>query len=236
MKKEEYRIRTFEDIVRALRERPDWLDEVRRLVLTEELFQLPGKVDQLAGRFEKKMQTIDEDVKKLSGDVKRLDENVEKLNKDVKRLDEDVKRLKEDVKKLKEDVAELKGDNFERKVRERAPGYFGRLIRRCRVVGIEDLADLLEDAVEGGVIREEEKEEALQTDLVVRGRLKRSGEEVVLIVEVPMKVDREDIERAWRRAEIFGKVFHLTSLAVAVGKESTEDAERTAQALGVFLV
>jgi hypothetical protein len=56
------------------------------------------------------------------------------------------------VETLKQDVAELKGDNFERKVKERAPSTFGRLIRKCKVLSIEELADLLDDAVEKGII------------------------------------------------------------------------------------
>jgi hypothetical protein len=43
MRKEEYKIKTFEDIVRALRGHPEWIDELRRIILTEELLRLPQR-------------------------------------------------------------------------------------------------------------------------------------------------------------------------------------------------
>jgi hypothetical protein len=43
MRKEEYKIKTFEDIIRALRDHPEWLEELRRIILTEELLRLPQR-------------------------------------------------------------------------------------------------------------------------------------------------------------------------------------------------
>jgi predicted nuclease with TOPRIM domain len=198
------RIHTFEDILRALRQKPEWLEELRRMILTDELLALPGKFERLEGRFEK--------------------------------LEEKFERLEEEFKVVKQDVAELKGDNFERKVRERAPSYFGRLIRKCRVLPIEELADLLDDAVEKGIITEEEREDALKTDVVVTGVLKEdSGQRVALVTEVSMKADRQDVERAYSRAKIIGKVLNLPAISVVIGKEYTEGAKEKAEEMGVIL-
>jgi len=43
MRKEEYKIKTFEDIIRALRDHPEWLEELRKIILTEELLRLPQR-------------------------------------------------------------------------------------------------------------------------------------------------------------------------------------------------
>lgn len=40
-------INTSEDIIRALREDPDLLDQVRRAILTDEFMELPGLVAQI---------------------------------------------------------------------------------------------------------------------------------------------------------------------------------------------
>jgi len=38
-----YEIKTFADIVKALIEHPDWLEELRKIILTSELLELPKK-------------------------------------------------------------------------------------------------------------------------------------------------------------------------------------------------
>jgi hypothetical protein len=205
------RIHTFEDILRALRQKPEWLEELRRMILTDELLALPGKFERLEGKFEK-------------------------LEGKFEKLEEEFKVVKQDVALLKQDVAELKGDNFERKVRERAPSYFGRLIRKCRILPIEELADLLDDAVEKKVITEEEREDALKTDVVVTGVLKEdSGKRVALVTEVSMKADRQDVERAYSRAKIIGGVLNLPAISVVIGREYTEGAKEKAEEMGVIL-
>jgi polyhydroxyalkanoate synthesis regulator phasin len=219
MRKEEYKIKTFEDIIRALRDHPEWLEELRRIILTEELLRLPQ-------RFEKFLQ---EEFRPLKADVG-------KLKNDVGKLKNDVGKLKEDVKGLKDDVAGLKGSDFERQVRERAPSYFGRLIRKCRVVSLEKLSDILEEAVEKGVIRDEEMEDALNVDLVVEGILKSNKEGVVLVCEVSCTADVTDVERANKRAGIIGRAFNKKSIPIVVGKEVTKGAKEKSSPLGVILL
>lgn len=207
-----YKIETFEDILKALRERPEWLEELRRIILTEELISLPQKFDTFIQR-----------------DFKPLKEKVEKIESDTE-------VLKQDVAVLKNDVAELKGDNFERNVRERAPSYFGRLIKRCKVINFEELAEILENAVERGVIKEDEMDDVLKIDVVATGLLKKEDKKVVIVGEVSIKADITDVERAYRRAEIMSRAMGISSIAVVVGKESTEGAIKRAEEIGVLLV
>lgn len=209
--KEKYRLETFEDLLNALRQRPDWLEELRRIILTEELIALPQKFETF-----------------LKKDFKPLKTKVDKI-------EEDVTILKQDVAVLKQDVATLKGNDFERTVREKAPAYFGRLIRRCRIISFETLSDKLEDAVDLGLIREDEKYDALLLDAIVTGKLK-TGKDVILAVEVSLTVDIEDIQRAAKRADIVSRAFQIETIGVAVGKDRTKRAENGAQELNVLLV
>ncbi|MCY4556989.1 MAG: hypothetical protein OXF79_11540 [Chloroflexi bacterium] len=50
-------INTSEDLLRALRDNPEWREAVRREILTEELMSLPARFDRFAARTE---QSIDE--------------------------------------------------------------------------------------------------------------------------------------------------------------------------------
>ncbi|MFN3481138.1 MAG: hypothetical protein ACK415_12255 [Thermodesulfovibrionales bacterium] len=277
-----YRIESFEDILRALKERPEWLEELRRIILTEELIALPqkfekfleefkshraefktlkedfenhkDKLETLSGEFktfrEEEFKPLKEKVDRIEGDVGLLKEDVTVLKQDVTVLKQDVTVLKQDVTVLKQDVAvlkqdvavlkqdvaELKGDNFERKVRERAPSYFGRFIRRCKVIGSEELANILDDAMDSNVISEVERDDALNTDVVVTGILKHDREKkVVVVTEVSIKADRSDVERAFERGRIIEKAMNLPSISVVIGKEFTEGAEARAKELQVIL-
>lgn len=206
------KIETFEDILKVLKERPDWLEELRRIILTEELIALPQKFETF------------------------LQKEFRPLREKVDRMENDIDILKQDVAVLKQDVTDLKGDNFERKVRERAPSYFGRFIKRCRVITHEELANSLDDAVEEGIITEDEKQDALNIDVVVTGYLKEDREKKVVIAsEVSLKADRADVERAYERANIIGRAMRVLAIAVAIGKETTEGAKNRSEELGVIL-
>ncbi len=210
VKKNDTEVRTFQDVLRILRQRPEWLEELRRLILTEELLRLPQRFEQMEKRFG------------------RMEKRVDKMERDIE-------VLKQDVAVLKQDVAALKGSDFERTIRERAPAYLGRLIRRCRTVSFEALAEWLEDAVDRGLISEEEKNDALLVDLVARGRV-RSGREVVLAVEASVKVDVEDVERASKRAEVLRRGLEAEVIGVVIGRERTERAEEKAEELDVVVI
>jgi hypothetical protein len=41
----EYRISNFADLMQALRENPEWLKELRRAILPQELLELPKKFE-----------------------------------------------------------------------------------------------------------------------------------------------------------------------------------------------
>ncbi len=246
--KDDHRIETFQDLIRVLKSHPDWLEELRSLIYTEDLKNLPKRFDEFlknefrplkrkVDKIERDVENLKADVEVLKSDVEILKSDVEVLKSDVSGLKADVEVLKADMKVQKADVASLKGDNYERKVREKAPAYFGKLIRRCRVIGIEKLNDVLEDALDGERITEEEKASALMADVVVEGNLKHAPErKVILVAEVSIKVDVKDVERASKRAEIIGRAFETEAIGVCVGENFTRGARTKAEKLNVLLV
>ena len=68
-------------------------------------------------------------------------------------VEDQIAALTRTVDTLRDDVGELKGDSLERRYREKASAYFGRVLRRTRVVTDDELSDLLDDAVERGVLK-----------------------------------------------------------------------------------
>jgi len=174
-------------------------------------------------------------VDKLAGEVANLKVEVDRLTAAVAKLEVGMGDLVKTQKRLVIDVADLKGERLERRYRERAPAYFGGLIRRARALTTEDLDELLEPAVDLGRLSEDEAKEVLHSDVVVRGRRREDDSEVYLVVEVSSGVGPGDVERAARRAEILSRS-GVAALAVVAGKRITADASRRAREMHVWQV
>ena len=194
----DYPILTFADILRALKEHPDWLEELRKLILTAELLELPKKVDELLKR-------------------------VEKLEHDVEILKQDVEQLKKDVNYLKGEFGKFKGSDFERKIRDKYYAYFGRLLKKAKILQMEKLIDLIDEAEDKKEISETERDYLLELDLVVKGKIRKTGKEVVLAVEISYSLYPEDVERAKKRAEILRKVLKTEVIPTVVYVEAKKE-------------
>ncbi|WPM32352.1 hypothetical protein IAE16_01430 [Hydrogenobacter sp. T-2] len=215
-----YQIRNFYDLLQALREHPEWLEELRTLILTADLIELPKKFD----RFVKeRFEPLEEKVAKIQEDVEAVKQTTARTEKRVEVLEKDVAWLKKEVKSLKVDVASLKGDNLERKVREKAPAYFGRFFRKIKVIDIQQWAEKLDDAEEQGLITPEEREKALNLDILLRA--KKGEKEFLLAVEVSYTVDEKDALRALERANIFYKLYQIETIPVVIGVEIPPELE-----------
>jgi polyhydroxyalkanoate synthesis regulator phasin len=92
--------------LKALKEDPEFAAEVRALLLSEDLLNLPPKFD----RMEKKIDRIEYKVDKLEERQTRSEERQDRLEKKVDKLGEEVGVLKKDVDTLKKDVDTLKKD------------------------------------------------------------------------------------------------------------------------------
>lgn len=95
----------------------------------------------------------------------------------------------------------------------------------------ERLANLLDEAVEKGVISEEERVAVLSTDIVVEG--KRQDQPAALLAEVSFTVDRYDVERAAERAKVLAKVLNVPVVAVVGGAFVDDSVWPLARELGV---
>ena len=236
----DYPILTFADILRALKEHPDWLEELRKLILTAELLELPKKVDELLKRVEKLEQDVEilkhdveilkHDVEILKQDVEILKQDVEILKHDVEILKQDVAILKQDVEQLKKDVNYLKGEfgkfkgsDFERKIRDKYYAYFGRLLKKAKILHMEKLIDLIDEAEDKREISETERDYLFELDLVVKGKIRKTGKEVVLAVEISYSLYPEDVERAKKRAEILRKVLKTEVIPTVVYVEAKKE-------------
>ena len=220
-----FAVQDFRDLVQLLEERPEWRAEMRRLVLSDEYLTLPEQLAEIRREIAELRRDFERRLNRVEG---RLDQ----LTDDVGQLKTDVGQLKTDVGRLTDDVGELKGQGLEYRYREHAPSYFSRLIRRCRVVGSPQLNELLEDAVDRGVLSQGDLNDVNLADLILRGRRLSDRLEVMVLVEISWVIDRSDVRRAADRATLLAKL-GTPVMPVVAGASITEPAATMARNLDV---
>lgn len=213
----------FQDLVSLLEQRPEWRAQLRRLVLTEELLALPATTAGLA-----------EGLRQLQAEVRALAEAQRQTQAELRELAAEVRRLAGDQGSVRDQLNRLLGSDLERRYRDHAGGYFGRLVRRVRVVGSVDLDSMLEEGVAAGALDEEAAQDLRLADLVLRGRRPGEDHDTYLVVEVSVGIGPGDVERAARRAAILGRLH--PALAVVAGEGITQEASALTEARGVWHV
>lgn len=240
-------INTIDDLVRILRERPEWLRVVRELVLTEELLRLPETVAKLAEELREYARQTNERLGRLEVDVTELKTDVAELKTDVAELKIDVAELKTDVAGLKTEqtrtsrrlgrvenqVNELRGDVMEITAAKRiVPTIIQQLeLYHCDTIigpGLtlsQERINEIRQAEIAGTIERNSDQEVAQVDFLMRGRRNSDNEPVWVAIEASAKIDEHDITRSRRRADILTAVYHESAIAVVV-RESIDERDR----------
>lgn len=198
-----FTVNDFQDLLALLGTHPEWRSELRRLVLADELIDLPGLVRDLAAvqlRTDQQLQV--------------LTERVEALGQRMDQLTERVDALAQRMEQVTDRVDSLRGDVIEGRFPDRGPGGLGLLgIRHVRVLSGAERADLASDGIEDGRITEREYGELLRLDWVAHGR--DAAGAVWLAVEGSATGDVHDVERAEARAAVLSKLRGRTRPVVA---------------------
>ena len=242
-----FTVEDVQDLVRLLDEQPEWRAVVRRQLLSDEFLALPEQIAQQRTDI----QRIEEQIAELRLRTERIEEQIAELRLRTERIEaqiveqrretdrrfqqveDQIAALTRTVDTLRDDVGELKGDSLERRYRERASAYFGRLLRRTRVVTDAELHELLDNAVERGLITDDESDEVTWADAIVRGRRRGDRAQVVAVAEVSWGVGIKDVERARRRSDLLAKLGFIT-LPVVGGKAVTREAAELSREQGVW--
>ena len=213
-----YTIHTIQDLIRILEESPEWKEQVRRQILTDELLNLPVTLAAFVDAANKRFDAIEARLDRLESDVATLKD-------DVATLKDDVATLKDDVATLKDDVGMLRGDNLELKLHRKALPLLSQRLRLRRVRLIQnafalagpELMGSLDDANDAGVITEEQYHRVFQTDAIVYAVEKESGAPVWIGVEISAAVHSGDITRAQDTAVALADVFNQNAVPVVIG-------------------
>ncbi len=170
-------INNIADLVRILKEQPEWADTIRGILLTEELLNLPA-------RFAEFVQ--------LTQESNRL-------------VNERLTQIETRMNRMEGRFSNFEGSDYERKVRyralHRAQARFG-LDNAYLALSQNDpmapqLNSMVANGMKNGFISQEQCEDLYDTDIIISDEGNRH-----MVVEVSLTADRDDIIRAKRRAGI----------------------------------
>ena len=216
---------TRENLIQLLDENPALVEELRSLLLTRELLDLPQKLAEFA---------------------ETVDRQFEAINKQFEAIDKRFEAIDRRFGVLETDVGLLKGKSLEYELPGRARSRVEHRfkIRRTRAVRAStqqlpahDFEDAVYNAENTGILSESQRQRILDTDMIVRGRSSDSGKDAYVALESSFTIDDSDIVRANRTASALRKVFPDADVWAAVycAEISGENTQR-AQDDGVEVI
>jgi DNA-binding transcriptional MerR regulator len=225
-----FTVNDIQDLLRLLREQPEWLGEVRRAVFTEELLALPRELAESQRRTDERFAELAEAIRQLTlrfeEAQRRNDERFAELAEAIRQL---TLRFEEAQRRNDNQFADIRGKLLEIEYRNKVGAIFGGRLRKPRVVDAGDVWDILRNRLDEAEIRR-----IVDADLIVRGGLlPAQGEgELWLVVEVSSVIDRNDVARAAERAALLRKA-DLLVVPVVAGQRLTQGAVTLAGEFGV---
>ena len=223
-------INDFQDILDAMERDPALRDALRRHILTEELLQVPARLERIEGDI----AILKESSSRMEGDIAILKESSSRMEGDIailkessSRMEGDITILKEDVSRIGGDVSRLRGTDYESHVAT----YVHRFLRRnsginARVFSTQRdrsaLTGILDEAEARGFIEARETDELDRADLV----LTADGPTDYLLAEVSITIQQDDVDRATERARLLAKATTRTVTPLAIGAREEPDLRR----------
>jgi hypothetical protein len=236
-----------ESVVADLMRRDATLREVfRRAVLTDELLKLPHEFREFREETTERLIRVETDVAETKQRVERVEKDVAETKERVERVEKDVAETKERVERLEVGLTETRqgvnrleswqqgesgrraGEEYERKIARRARRIFGPGDGGSPKYSERVHLQLDRWMVQAGMLDDMDEEiDPFEADLIWwKGNR-------VAVAEISIKVDKDDVYRAKRRAEALGKT-GLETMPVVIGSEwAHPETEQLAKREGV---
>ncbi len=179
-------VTSINDIIRAIREDPEARDELRRVLLTDELLAMPQRLSELVTVVTRQGQ----DIEVLKNDMGYVKGKIVETSLQGRIISFLSSRL-----------------NLRRATIVRGPVRDGIA---------HEFEDAIEDASDRDEIAANQRERIYSTDVIVRARRRETGETVYVPVEASFTIDYSDVDRAANTAIALRQVFPGVDVAPAV--------------------
>ena len=189
------------DLVRVLREQPEWAEALRGVLLSRELLELPEEFAQFVKLTNANFQMVNDRLDRIDG---RMD-NGFGTNYEIR---------------VERNLPSHAGQHL---------GLRSVRVLRGTIAGLDpDLEERVEQAIDEDVISWEEHGQLLLADLIFTGRSRTGDSTIHALAEVSITAGDTDIDRAAERARILGSVIQHPVTPVVIS--ASVDDERAARA------
>lgn len=252
-------INTIHDLFQLLRDNPEWADELRTLILTTELIDLPRKFDALIEETRAHKTSFDDFVEETRTRQDAADRRfndfvnvtfndfveetrehntatdaaISELRDAQKETQNTVSDLQATVKVIQDDVGELKGSNAINAAL-RSPDLLVFALSEDlfieKVLTAQDIGAMLR--AKPGIVPQDARMSFVEADLMIHAK-DSEGEDHYIAAEVSYTVGSNDVDRAIRNAEFLGRLTDKESHAVVVGNDINGTASMIVEREGV---
>ncbi len=185
-------IHTSDDLLRVLRENPEWKAEVRREILTEELLSLPARFDRFVVKTEQFIEKTDRFIEKTDQFIDEQRQFNDRVEGFMVRTDLRFGRIEDDISNMRGEYAR----NIA--VGEAADIAEDMRFRMLRTLTRDDLRELLRTSDTTGIATSE-LQSFRRADLVIEAA-DADGVVHYIAVEISNVADERDTRRAIRNA------------------------------------
>ena len=230
-------VNDFTDILRIIREQPEWGDALRSALLSQKLLELPERFAEFAETANKRFAALESDVTDLKAGQARLEGDVAELKAGQSRLESAVSHLQGQV-------GNLRGSSYQLNVKTKIASIMTQRwgVEEIRVLKGSLAADdnvffrRLLNAVAQGVISEQERREVLNADIILQGERQSDQGPLYIVLEVSITVAGDDITRAHERADILARVTGEETIPAVVSAHADNARQQLASDRDVTLI
>ena len=231
--------------VAELRERTTNLESITTRIL-DDVAELKVGMVQANGRLDS-LETGQAELKATVADLKtgqaELTTGQAELRATVAELKTGQADLTTGQVSMRGQLNRLTGSDYERRVirrlRRSAERRFGlgnaTVLHGITVPDNAAISDLLDAALQSGVINESEANDAELADIIIGGN-SDAATVAYAVIEASVNIDRHDVDRAIARAAVISKAANATAMAAVAGTSVSEADRQYADSNGVTVI
>ena len=226
-------INDITDLIRILEQQPQWANALRSILLSPELLELPEKFAEFVAATNDNFRTVNRRLESLETGQAELKAGQAELRAELRAGQQ---RLENRVNRMAGDISNLRGTDYERYASKMSRRLARRHLNVFKAKVFSDrwnsfeASKLASDAVELGLVTDEESEEMELTDLIVLGQ-DEDGNPVYITIEVSITIQDHDVERAEMRAEVLSRATGVKAMPAVIGRVAAVDLSPTQAAV-----
>ena len=218
------------DIVRIIREQPEWADTIRSVLLSRELLELPQRFAEYAEATNRRLERLEtiladfmestdrrlealetgqtalqEGQAKLEAGQAKLEAGQAEMRADIAEIKDDVDEIRTDISAIREDLRPIKAAHA-RNGAERDTRRIARTMNcfQINLLNSDDLYRLLA-AIDSDDISRSDRDSFERADIVIVGEHRDTGETHYIAVEASFTAHEDDTRRAIRNADYLAR-------------------------------